>query len=123
MIDVVADCPDICEKLAILVDSLGVSSYTDIVKLLSADMKYPNKVIKSVKSIFESRNSLLVNSAICVKNMMSKFSLEDVKHILFFKYAKIKNSDIKYRQKILDEIEQMIGLAINGRDLKELGGR
>lgn len=138
-IDIVADCHDICEKLAILVDSLGISSYTDIVKLLSADMKYPNKVIKSVKNIFEGRKLLIVNSFICVKNMMSKFSLDDVKHILFFKYAKIKNSNIKERENILDGIEQMIrfaetmemnkekycynfkGLAINGRDLKELG--
>lgn len=139
VIDMVADCRDICEKLAILVDSLGISSYTDIVKLLSVDMKYPNKVVKSVNNIFDGRKLLIVNSAICVKNMMSKFSLDDVKHILFFKYAKIKNGDIKENENILDGIEQMIrfaetiemnkekycynfkGLAINGRDLKELG--
>lgn len=90
VINMVTDCHDICEKLAILVDSLGMSSYTDIAKLLSLHMKYPNKIVKSVQNIFGGRNMFIIDSAICVKNMMSEFSLKDVKNILFFKYAKIK---------------------------------
>lgn len=139
-IDMVILCKDLCEKLAILVDSLGISKYNRIVKLLSDEMKYPNKIVKSVCNIINGRSEIITNSSLYIKNMLFKFSLEDVKHILHYKYAKIKYSDIKDESDVIlneyntieKRAEELVnngkndcynfkGLAINGRDLKEIG--
>ena len=140
VIDMVDTCKNLEEKLAIFVDSLGISYYNDVVKVISGTMKYPNKITKSVWNIIDGKRMMITNTVLCVKNMLFKFPPEDVEHILNYKYARIKYGNMeKYGKKFLSEIDdikklvRMIsskqsnecynfkGLAINGRDLKELG--
>lgn len=90
----------------------------------------------SVQNIFAAKKMVITNSDACIKNMLYKFSLEDVKHILRYKHAKINASD-NINKETLEKVEDMIeraeelaesdecynlkGLAINGNDLKRLG--
>lgn len=129
-------CQDISEKLAILIDGLSLSEYNKAVKAILTGMRYPNKVIASVQNIFAAKKMVITNSDACIKNMLYKFSLEDVKHILRYKYAKINASD-NINEETIAKVENMIeraeelaksdecynlkGLAINGNDLKRLG--
>ena len=143
-------CQDISEKLAILIDGLSLSEYNKAVKAILTGMRYPNKVITSVQNIFTAKKMVITsvqniftakkmvitNSNACIKNMLYKFSLEDVKHILRYKHAKINASD-NINEETLAKVENMIeraeelaesdecynlkGLAINGNDLKHLG--
>jgi tRNA nucleotidyltransferase (CCA-adding enzyme) len=129
-------CQDISEKLAILIDGLSLSEYNKAVKAILTGMRYPNKVIVSVQNIFAAKKMVITNSDACIKNMLYKFSLEDVKHILRYKHAKINASD-NINKETLEKVEDMIeraeelaesdecynlkGLAINGNDLKRLG--
>lgn len=129
-------CQDISEKLAILIDELSLSEYNKAVKVILTEMRYPNKVIASVQNIFAAKKMVITNSDACIKNMLYKFSLEDVKHVLRYKHAKINASD-NIRKETLAKVESMIkrveelaesdecynlkGLAINGNDLKRLG--
>ena len=126
-------CQNISEKLAILIDGLSLSEYN---KAILTGMRYPNKVIVSVQNIFAAKKMVITNSDACIKNMLYKFSLEDVKHILRYKHAKINASD-NINKETLEKVENMIeraeelaesdecynlkGLAINGNDLKRLG--
>lgn len=140
IIDMVGECKNLEEKLAIFIDSLGITVYNNVIKLISGDMKYPNKITKSVCNIVTGKNYLMTNSELYVKNMLFLFPLKDVEYILNYKYAKIKYSKIeKDTRRIESDIENIKniarriadkrsgecynfkGLAINGRDLKELG--
>ena len=136
-IDMVGECKDISEKLAIMIDGLALSKYNKAVKVILSGMRYPNKIVNSVGNIILGKRMLIINTDVCIKNMLYKYSLEDVKHILHYKYAKIKYSTILNKEKIMGEILQMIkaaehlaesdnchnlkGLAVNGKDLKSLG--
>ncbi len=125
---------ELCEKLAIIVDGMGIIGYNNIIKLLSESMKYPNKIVKSVCNIIEGKKLLITDSEICMKELLFKYPFDDVMHILNFKEAKIKyrynkeyiskfeNAKIICRD-ILDNKEcyNLKGLAVNGRDLKEIG--
>lgn len=119
-----------------MIDGLSLSEYNKAVKAILTGMRYPNKVIVSVQNIFAAKKMVITNSDACIKNMLYKFSLEDVKHILRYKHAKINASD-NINKETLEKVEDMIeraeelaesdecynlkGLAINGNDLKRLG--
>ena len=90
-----------------MIDGLSLSEYNKAVKAILTGMRYPNKVIVSVQNIFAAKKMVITNSDACIKNMLYKFSLEDVKHILRYKHAKINASD-NINKETLEKVEDMI---------------
>lgn len=130
---------NLCVKLAFMLDALAVNDVNEVVEILSRVMKYPNKTAKSVCNIISAKNELIVNSDICIKRLLFRFPVEDVRGLYDFKYAKIKESTLqKYDcgvqyelySDVDSKIEKIIsdnecynfkGMNINGHDLKKLG--
>ena len=116
-----------------LIEELGyLPAYNETI----IEQSQASRLLASVQNIFAAKKMVITNSDACIKNMLYKFSLEDVKHILRYKHAKINASD-NINKETLEKVEDMIeraeelaesdecynlkGLAINGNDLKRLG--
>ena len=74
-IDMVQNCDDLCEKLAILIDMAKIENYHKVVDIL---IKYPNKVSKSVCNIMECRKELITDSVGNIRRLLSKYQKEDI---------------------------------------------
>lgn len=140
VIDMVGACDNLEEKLAILIDSLGITVYNKVVEILSSNMKYPNKIVKSVCNIMDGRRVMMAVSPLYVKSMLFQYTVKDLIHILNYKQAKIKSYHMDKNGNnflsAIEEIKELVirisdknsgecynfkGLAVNGKDLKELG--
>ena len=134
-VDMVQNCDDLCEKLAILIDMAKIGNYHKVVDIL---IKYPNKVSKSVCNIMECRKELITDSVGNIRRLLSKYQKENIIKTINFKLAKMTfggNADksmirclckAKY---IVEEIcsnpceycYDLKHLDINGHDLKNIG--
>ena len=74
-VDMIRNCDNLCEKLAILIDMAKIENYHIVADIL---MKYPNKVSKSVYNIMECRKELITDSIRSIRRLLSRYQKEDI---------------------------------------------
>lgn len=134
-VDMIRNCDNLCEKLAILIDMAKIENYHIVADIL---MKYPNKVSKSVCNIMECRKELITDSIRSIRRLLSRYRKEDIIKTINFKLAKMISDEnagksmIQCLYKAQDIVEEICSnpceycydlkhLDINGHDLKNIG--
>lgn len=134
-VDMIRNCDNLCEKLAILIDMAKIENYHIVADIL---MKYPNKVSKSVYNIMECRKELITDSIRSIRRLLSRYQKEDIIKTINFKLAKMISDEnagksmIQCLYKAQDIVEEICSnpceycydlkhLDINGHDLKNIG--